>query len=126
MADQFLCRRCVLEFRRRWIIRIPDQSTDRSLLYAGTEHDSGSRSHCVVRCLRNAGNRIDAVLIAGYAARQSLERWNAKGRVLVDQYRPGVDGPVEPVANRFDADVGIGRIWYVVRALCGILADRLG
>ena len=100
VADLLLRRGGVLELRRRRTVRLHDQSADRALLRAGTEPDSGARTHRAVRRVRHAGPGPDAVLPARAASGAEVERPSAGHRLLVHQHRTGRDGSAEHAAHR--------------------------
>ena len=92
VADLLLRRRGVLELRRRRPVRLHDQPAHRALLRAGSQPDSGTRTHRPVRRVRHVGPGPDAVLPARAASRAEVERPPAGDRVLVDQHRLGRHG----------------------------------
>src|SRR6516164_179670 len=107
LAHLLLRRRGILEFCRRRTVRIPDQSTDRALLHARSEHDAGSRPYSSVRRIRNAWHWSDVVLSAGTAAWTHMERVASEILVLVYQHRTFTNGPAQSVAHRPHADMGL-------------------
>src|SRR5262252_10644700 len=109
VANLFLCGRRFLELRGRGFIWLHDQSSDRSLLCAGTKPHPGTRTHRPLRRIRHAWPRADAVLPASAAAWTDVERSPARHCVLVHQHRSCSDGLTQYVADRSRASVGICR-----------------
>src|SRR5215471_7298317 len=102
LAHLLLCLRGILEFCRCRTVRISDQSTDRALLHARSEHDTGSRPYSFVRRIRNAWHWPDVVLSAGTAAGTHMERVASEILVLVYQHRTCTEGPAQSFAYRPD------------------------
>src|SRR5262245_18230203 len=122
MADLFLRRRRLLEFRWRRSLRLPHQPTHLALLHAGTEHHACPWTHGALRCLRHARAWPDAVLPARSASWQGLERWTPLVLFLGHQHWARADGPDQHSPHRLDAGMGRSRVRYLVRALVGVLA----
>ena len=124
VANLFLCRGRVLEFRGRRPVWFPYQPAGGALLHAGPEHHSRARTHGPVWRLRNAWAGAHAVLPARPAAGQSLEERPALVLFLGDQRRPGADGAHQHASHRTRADLGLRRSGNLVRALGGIPSLR--
>src|SRR5262245_52077380 len=125
MANLFLRRRCVLEFRGRRLVWILDQSTDRAVLHARSQHDTRPRTYGTLRCLRHARDRLDAVLPPSAPTRPHMEGLAAEDFLLADQHRIGADGCAEFVAHRVTANVGVGGVRNLVREIGGLPPNRL-
>ena len=116
MGGLFLRRGRVLESGRRGNFRIYDQSADCALLYAGFEHDGGSRARRTLRRVRNAWFGIAALLFTGDETGNYLEGKTDSVCFLGDQYRNVSGNHSEPFARRFDADLSIGQCRLLVSA----------
>src|SRR5688572_1355810 len=105
----------VLEPGRRRPVRIHDQSSDRAVLHAGSEHHAAARACGAVRRVRDARDWADAVFATRARPGDAVERRSGQVWVLGHEYRPARYGHAQPVARRPDADLGVGRTWLLVR-----------
>src|ERR1043166_1989924 len=124
VAALLLRRRRLLELRGRGPLRLPHQPAGGALLHAGHEHDAAARPHGSVRRLRLARHRPDALLPAGAARRARVEGVASALVFLDDERRPRPDGLALAAPDGADADVGLGRVRHLVRALGGVPPDR--
>ena len=89
------------------LIRLPDQSAHLPLLRAGTQPDSGPRSHGSVRRVRNARPRSHAVLPARAESWAQVERDSAEALLLVSELWLDLHGDPQHAAGRIVAGMGI-------------------
>src|SRR5262245_29465233 len=108
MADLLFRVGCVLEHGGCRIVRIHDQSTDRSLLHARTQYDACPWACCALRRVRHVGNRVNADVPPRLVAKCRMERRHAEVCILVHEYWTHGDGSYKPVAGGPDANMGIG------------------
>src|ERR1035437_1528299 len=107
VADLFLRRGRFLEFGGSRPVRLPHQSTRGSVLYAGPEPNTRSRTYRTVWRLRHAWSRSHFVLPAGVESRSHLEAGSPEGFILVSQCWPDLHGHPQHATRRIAASLGL-------------------